>query len=141
MNITLAQKSLTPEQSTEILFWLAVIVVFAMVVGIAGWLIYRRLRKSGEPEPDDGGLTLSDMRRLYEAGEMSHEEYQSVRQKIIGKTQAAFHATGGVAAPPQAAPAAKDPPADEPPALPPPAPPPAPDANTTNEQKDTPGPT
>ena len=83
--LTLAQgrTSPTPQQQREILFWSVVLVVAGVVIGFAGYLIYRRLKKANEPSPESAGFSLSEVRRLYEAGEVSHEEFMQVKQRIL----------------------------------------------------------
>jgi hypothetical protein len=87
---TLGQgKQLTDEDRASILFWSGVLIGLGIVIAVAGYVIYRRLKKAGErdPEATDAGFSLSEMRRLYEAGEMSHEEYVQVRDRVIAATK------------------------------------------------------
>lgn len=127
--ITLGQsRQLTDEDKAEIFFWSGVLVALGVFIGIAGFIAYRRLKRQDEPDPDanEAGFSLSEMRRLYEAGEMSHEEYVQVRDRVLA---AAKKSMLGDDAMTQVKPAVKD----EPPSNPPPAPPPnlPPEIDTT----------
>lgn len=75
----------------EILVSVAVLLV-AVAVLVVG-LIWVRRRLTGGTDATPPGLTLSEMRALYEAGELSEQEYQSVRAAIIGSARVAAHGT------------------------------------------------
>ncbi len=88
---TLAQaggKGLSSKDRSEIFFWLTALVIVAVVTSVAGYLAYRKIKKADERTEAEEGFSLSQMRRLYEAGEISHDEYVQVRQRILTATKA-----------------------------------------------------
>ena len=87
-----AKKIETSPQQADIFFWLMMIVLLAIVIGTIGYTIYRKLKKEvDEPNPSlDAAFSLSEMRRLYEAGEISHDEYMNIRGKLLGPAKAAM---------------------------------------------------
>lgn len=76
-------RSLSDQDRADIFFWLIVLVAIGFALGIGGYLVFRKLRSANQPAGDYAGFSLSQMRRLYEAGEISHEEYTQVRERIL----------------------------------------------------------
>lgn len=83
-------KGLSSEDRSEIFFWLTVLIIVAVVTSVAGYLAYRKVKKADERTEEEEGFSLSQMRRLYEAGEISHEEYVQVRERILTATKASM---------------------------------------------------
>lgn len=104
-------------QQADIYFWLMMIVAVAVVLGLAGYFLYQRLKKEvKEPSPSlDAAFSLSEMRRLYESGEISHDEYMTIRNKLLGPAKAAMLGEGEPAkAEAMEAPSSSDPQAENP---------------------------
>jgi hypothetical protein len=84
-----------PEQTAwRIMFWLAVLVLAAVVLGALGWALRKWLLREQEPEVGTG-FGLSELRRMRDAGQLSEEEFQSARRLIVARTR---QATGGLEA-------------------------------------------
>lgn len=90
--------SLLAAQATDgvmsILLWSAalIVAVLAMFVLI---MYLRKLMVDQGPPPVDPPFTLDDLRRMHGRGELSDEQYQAARQRII----AVAGGVGGVAVP------------------------------------------
>lgn len=79
---------------------LGVLVVCALLLwGVAA--LRKRLREPEEYSPT--GFTLSDLRQLHRSGQMSDEEFERAREKLLGATTAAMQASrsGSEASPPK----------------------------------------
>ena len=85
-----SRTGLSAEDRAQIFFWLAVISSIGVALVIGGFLIYRKLRKSAERTEEQEGFSISQMRRLYEAGELSHEEYMHLREKLLAASRASM---------------------------------------------------
>lgn len=81
---------LSNEERSEIFFWLGVISIIGIALVIGGFLLYRKLRKGTETTEEEAGFSISHMRRLYEAGELSHEEYMHLREKLLAASRASM---------------------------------------------------
>ena len=79
---------MTPEEFREVLFWLGVIVALGIVAGLIGYWIYRRYKEQNAAPPADATYSLGEMRRLYEDGEISHDEYIAVRTRLLAAAKA-----------------------------------------------------
>lgn len=126
---------MTPEEFREVLFWLGVIVALGIVAGLIGYWVYRRYKEQNAGPPVDATYSLGEMRRLYEAGEISHDEYVAVRTRLLAaaKAMTAQYAASQrevvvTSQPAPPAPESSAPPADAepPPATPSPPTPPSP---------------
>ena len=75
------------------------LVLIAAVVLVRKWLI-------GRDEVDQApGFTLADMRRLRDEGELSEQEYQRIRARLIGEARRGLDADDGDSqAPPRPSP-------------------------------------
>ncbi len=79
---------MTPEEFREVLFWLGVIVALGIVAGLIGYWIYRKYKEHNAAPPADATYSLGEMRRLYEDGEISHDEYVAVRTRLLAAAKA-----------------------------------------------------
>lgn len=68
---------------------LLVIVAMAFVMGIIGYFLIRKYRNVETPE-DEAPFTLSQLRRIFEAGEISLEEFEHMRESMIAKVKASL---------------------------------------------------
>ncbi|MFA9477831.1 hypothetical protein ACERK3_05925 [Phycisphaerales bacterium AB-hyl4] len=80
------------------IFWSVLTLAVAVIVLVSIALVIRRFMLSRDEPTRMPGFTLSDMRRLHAAGELSDEEFERVRSAMIG--QARGEGSGQVAAPP-----------------------------------------
>ncbi|MCC5830562.1 MAG: SHOCT domain-containing protein [Phycisphaeraceae bacterium] len=87
MAALIAQTGSVADATREVLFFLGVIVALGLVVGLAGFVIYRRLKRSvDEPQTGlDAGFTLADLRRLHDEGRLSSEEFERARERLLAR--------------------------------------------------------
>lgn len=88
--LTLGQ-TVPPGASRDILWWLGVLVLAAVVMALAGLLLRKVLLRPDETV-EDQGFTLADMRRLHEQGELSDEEFKAARALMIARSRAMMNA-------------------------------------------------
>lgn len=74
---------------TDLHILLLMIIAIAVTMGIVGYLLIRKYRHVDTPE-DETPFTLSQLRRIYEAGEISLEEFEHMRETMIAKVKAAL---------------------------------------------------
>jgi hypothetical protein len=78
------------DQQTDILFWCGVLILVILVfVGLA--VLIRRRFVSDVPEADviGMGFSLADLRAMHERGELSDEEFDYAKRKLIARTRQA----------------------------------------------------
>ncbi len=78
-----------PNQTLDILFWLAVIVVASVVTIVVGLAVRRKMigtDHSGEPE----AFTISDLRRMHRQGHLTDEEFERGKAGLIARGLANF---------------------------------------------------
>lgn len=83
----LAQQSDKQAFSKEVLFWLGAIVVAAVVLGFIALWLRKALTREVEPGPSLG-FTLADLREMHEQGELSDEEFEAAKGKMLAKSRA-----------------------------------------------------
>jgi hypothetical protein len=79
---------LTPGDRNRIIWALAVMLVLVFV-GFFGIMIFRR-KLTSESDADgssDVGFSLSDLRRMRDEGEITSEEYEITRAKVVAKVR------------------------------------------------------
>ncbi len=76
------------ELREEILIWLGVTVLLGVVTGLFGYWLYRKYKHHNAAPPADATYSLGEMRRLYDDGEISHDEYTTVRAKLLAAAKA-----------------------------------------------------
>lgn len=82
------RKLISPDEQREIYVWLTIIVVISLILGVAGYYFWRRFKKLDETDKDElPSFSLASMRRLYEDGEISHEEFMNIKTKLIGEAR------------------------------------------------------
>lgn len=67
--------------------WLGLVFVLILVGGVVVLMVRNRLRAGQETPPEDTGFTLADLRKLRDRGELSAEEYELARVKMIAKVK------------------------------------------------------
>lgn len=69
-----------------LLFWLAMALVL-LVVGVT-WALRLKRQMSQDDEPAGAmGFTLSDLRQMHRAGQLSDDEFAKAKGKIVGAAQ------------------------------------------------------
>ena len=77
---------LTDQQTTDLIIGSVILIVVLLLFG--GVALYRKWMKSDEDSPAEG-FTLSDIRKLHKAGQMTDEEYEKAKKILIGSVKAA----------------------------------------------------
>lgn len=72
---------------SQVVPWLAVLVVLVLVGGVA-ILALRRSLQGGLDDSDAEGFTLHGLRRLHAEGELSDEEFAQAKDAMIGRMKA-----------------------------------------------------
>ena|GEM_PF-3345562 len=77
----------TPEERVRLLIWLAVLMVI-VIAGFVGIRLFRRmLRDHGTSNKADTGFSLAALREMRDNGEITPEEYERARVKIVAKVK------------------------------------------------------
>ena len=90
MPVFCAQAGSPIEGMVTILWSLAAVVLGAVLVGVVAWWFRRRLR-AGEDEPPRMGISLSDLRRMRDEGQLTDDEFEAARTTLLAKQR---HAQG-----------------------------------------------
>jgi len=91
MNVWKVLAQLSPADQWKVLIALGIMMVL-VVVGGFGILMFRR-RLWGEEEDDnssDVGFSLSDLREMRDRGEITPEEYEITRARVIAKVKSSL---------------------------------------------------
>ena len=73
--------------SGSIIFWLIVLIVLVVLGFLAAMFVKRWLMETSE-EPRRAGFTLSDLRQMHKSGQMTDEQFERARQRIITSAKA-----------------------------------------------------
>ena len=84
---TLGAEATADKSLLSILPWLALLFVLILIGGVAILIVRNKLRTSNESAPEDTGFTLADLRKLRDRGELTAEEYETARVKMIAKVK------------------------------------------------------
>lgn len=69
---------------TRNVVWIGSVLGVLAVLMVVGYWLVRRLTVSGRGEKEENtAFTLEQIRQLHQEGQLSDEEYQSLREKII----------------------------------------------------------
>lgn len=74
------------------LFW-SLVLILIIVVLFGAVAMYRRWMNADDTSAGDG-FTLSDLRRLHKAGQMTDEEFEKAKRILIGSVKAAAEKMG-----------------------------------------------
>src|SRR5271154_946554 len=91
MNVWMMLAELSPADQRRVLIALAIMMVLVLIGGF-GILMFRR-RLWGEEEDDnssDVGFSLSDLREMRDRGEITPEEYEFTRARVIAKVKSSL---------------------------------------------------
>jgi len=75
------------ETSSSIFFWVAILVVIVFVLIVA--LAIVRKRMSPDEDFHGEGFSLSDLRQMHKSGQLSEEEFERAKAKMVETMQAA----------------------------------------------------
>lgn len=76
--------------------WLGLLVVVILVGGVVAMWIKRRFIQGDQDGSGRVGFTLSDLREMAEAGEISPEEFEAARSQMIARVRGT---SGGASVP------------------------------------------
>jgi hypothetical protein len=91
MNMWLMLAELSPADRNKVIAALAIMLVLVFA-GFFGIMIFRR-KLTSENETDssaDVGFSLSDLRRMRDDGEITPEEYEITRAKVVAKVRSSL---------------------------------------------------
>ncbi len=77
----LLDQELTPHEWVQILIASAIVVAVLLIGFVVVSQVKRRIQTSDEPA--GSGFSLSDLRKLYKQGQMSAEEFEKAREKVV----------------------------------------------------------
>lgn len=69
----------------QVLPWLGVLALLAIIGGVAIWLLRRAMRRDSSAE---GGFTLQELRDMRASGALSEDEFNRARDAVIGRLAA-----------------------------------------------------
>jgi hypothetical protein len=72
---------------SEVIRWGIILIGVIVVGGAAIMLIRRKLRDSAASSSADTGFSLSDLRAMRDRGEITSEEYEQTRARVIAKVK------------------------------------------------------
>lgn len=90
--LLLAQIAPAPPQDRGKLLVALFILLALVFVGGFGILLLRRKLYSSRDEPPEVGFSLSDLRKMRDRGEITPEEYEITRNKVIAKVKSSMEA-------------------------------------------------
>ena len=80
----LAQQSVAQRNMRAVLLWGGLLLVVGLAVGV-GIMALRRRVLPKEENPPDQVWSLQDLRRMRESGELSEEEFETLRARLIAR--------------------------------------------------------
>lgn len=82
-------KGFTPEDRMKLLVALAILLGLVIVGGVVILMIRRRITAGDDDTSGtvNAGFSLADLRDMVDRGEMTKEEYEKTRQRIISKVR------------------------------------------------------
>jgi hypothetical protein len=95
MIILAATKEVTAEDYQRIIVGSLVVVGLIVVAFVLVTLVRRRLKQGDDSTSSGGtGFTLSDLRQLHKSGQMSDEEFERAKAKIVEAAKRASDGAG-----------------------------------------------
>lgn len=74
------------DTSLQAVIWLGALIVLIIVASIVGYWVVRRVKSWSQTDDDTAGaFSLQRLRTMRESGEISEQEYQVMRQTILGQ--------------------------------------------------------
>lgn len=83
----------TQQAPREIFVWLAIIVGAAILLGVIA-MVLRKALMGQDPNAGSVGFTLSDLRRLHAEGELTDEQFEQAKARIIAQSRAQLGEAG-----------------------------------------------
>ncbi len=91
MNMWFILAELTPTDRNRVITALAIMLIL-VIVGFVGIMIFRRKLNADDKADSSGdvGFSLSDLRRMRDDGEITPEEYEITRAKVVAKVRSSL---------------------------------------------------
>ena len=70
-----------------ILYWLAVIVIVSVVIGLIAFWLYRRTKSQWTEDRSQEPLSLDALQAMRDAGELSDEEFKQLRNALVRRSE------------------------------------------------------
>jgi uncharacterized protein HemY len=76
----------TRDRTAELWMWIGILAGAVVVLAAVLWLI--RKKTLGDDQPVSGALafTLSDLRQMHQAGQLSDEQFERLKARLINQT-------------------------------------------------------
>ncbi len=95
MNACMTIAAFSAEERNKILVALAILMGMVIVGGVAILLFRRRLHVPDDTDTSSNvGFSLSDLRTMRDQGEITSEEYEATRAKVIAKVKSSLAPRG-----------------------------------------------
>ena len=80
-------ETISPHQRNMMLLWLGVLLV-VVIIGFGALMLFRRrITDQGTEQSKDIGFSLSDLRAMRDRGEITSEEYEATRAKVVASVK------------------------------------------------------
>ncbi len=108
---TLSLAENTRDRTAELWMWIGILAGAVVVMAAVLWLI--RKKTLGDDQPAGGALafTLADLRQMHQSGQLSDEQFERLKARLISQTMGAEE-TEPPTDPPDACDDSDDPPKD-----------------------------
>ncbi|HVS70014.1 MAG TPA: SHOCT domain-containing protein [Phycisphaerae bacterium] len=97
-----ATRQFSPNERYHLIIDLIILMVI-VILGFVGILILRRRLRNDDADPSSGantGFSLADLRDMVTRGELTQEEYERTRQRIVSKIRTASNKPNAPKPPP-----------------------------------------
>lgn len=88
--VVLAQTEGREGKLSDLHIWLALVVGLGFALGVIGYLVIKKVKAAQETDDEEAPFSLSELRRMYEAGEVALEEYEHMRSNMIAAVKASL---------------------------------------------------
>ena len=83
----------------RVVFWCGILLLLAGVMVLVAFWIRRRMMSEDDTEPLPMGFSLSDLKTLHEKGELSDEEFEHAKRRMVAGTRSRLEVETEVAPP------------------------------------------
>jgi hypothetical protein len=85
-------EALRPQQQQSLFIWGMILMGVVVAGSFVIMMLRRRLRDTNAGPSADAGFSLSELRAMRDRGEITPEEYEQTRARVIAKVKANSHA-------------------------------------------------
>jgi hypothetical protein len=80
-------ETLSPHARNMMLLWLGILLA-VVILGFGALMLFRRrLTEQDAPQNENVGFSLSDLRAMRDRGEITSEEYEATRAKVVASVK------------------------------------------------------